>query len=980
MAPHRFRPKAGIQVRMKVMPLRSRVLFAFAVVLLCLIALVGSIVRYYGQLLEAQYLSTHSYELVAATQGLELSLDSDRGMAYCALTGEHPLGRNPQLATNYEARYRELLELTSGDDEQQQRLSRIDALWGQWQSEYLNPIAAFCALPAGVPRASSDQLSRLAQRGNVLRQRLRAELNAMEETETATSSARQSELTTLRSLTAAIIAVMGAVTLLLALFTATSLARAASRLDRLNRDLASEATQRGAIERRLTNSEMRVRTILEYVPDGVLTIDPSGTIQSLNPAAERIFGYQAGDLIGRNINALVPDSLGVLDPRLAESGQALPPEGRRELLGVRADGTRIAIDLSITEVQIDGERLFTGIVRDISDSKRRDEEITRFQTMLDNTVDMIFMFDPITLKFVYANRGTEETLGYSRDALLTMRATDLTASMPEHVFRSHIAPLMDGSRPWLSYEAMQRKRDGVEVPTEVFLQLVRSGSEDPGLFIGIARDLTERRRIDRMKSEFISIISHELRTPLTSIRGSLGLLVGGAAGELPERTKRMVEIAHHNSERLVRLINDMLDMEKIESGKMRFDMRPLEVAALIDHALDANAGYAEQYDVTLSAASIDPALRVYGDFDRLIQVMNNLLSNAAKFSPTGGKVLVSATQEGSMVRISVADNGGGIPVEFRERVFERFSQADTSDTRKKGGTGLGLSISKAIVERHDGVIGFESIPGSGATFWFDLPQWHSPVRALAPNPADAPRGLVCDDNVDVADLLSILLRDAGYEVDIAFSAEEARNLLSARRYSVMTLDITLPGQDGISLIRQLKSEGHVQVPPLVVVSGYGDAQRDELAGEHTVLDWLDKPIDGDRLLAAVRRAVRGKHDRVRILHIEDDADVRQVLQTLVGKDVVVSAASSVVEARRYLRSQSFDLVVLDVGLPDASGIGVLAHMVGLNATTPVLVFSAHEPSSDLSARVSAVLVKSRTSNQQLLDAISRLVASHHHAT
>jgi PAS domain S-box-containing protein len=965
---------------MKRMSLRTRVLVAFTVVLFCLAALVGSIIRYYGQLLEAQYLSTHAYQVVAAVQDLESSLDADRGLPYCALTGERLLGRNPLQATDYETHYRELLELTRNSDLQQQRLARIDQMWGRWQSEYLTPLQALCALPPGVPRVSGEDLSHLAQKGNLLRQRLRVELNAMNAAETAVVTTRQSDLATLQSVTAAVMAVLGAVTFLLALFTATSLARSASRLDRLNRDLASEATQRGAIERRLTNSEMRVRTILEYVPDGVLTIDPSGVIQSLNPAAERIFGYQAGDLIGRNINALVPDSLDVFDTDPLSEGRVQAAEGRRELLGIRSDGTRIAIDLSITEVQIDGERLYTGIVRDISDAKRRDEEIRRFQTMLDNTVDMIFMFDPITLKFVYANRGTEETLGYSRDSLLTMRATDLTASMPEHVFRSHIAPLLAGSRPWLSYETLQRKRDGVEVPTEVFLQLVRSGSEDPGLFIGIARDLTERRRIDRMKSEFISIISHELRTPLTSIRGSLGLLVGGAAGELPERTKRMVEIAHHNSERLVRLINDMLDMEKIESGKMRFDMRPLEVAALVGHALDANAGYAEQYSVTLAAEPIDPALRIYGDFDRLIQVMNNLLSNAAKFSPEGANVQVTVTEHDGMLRVSVADCGGGVPVEFRERVFERFSQADTSDTRKKGGTGLGLSISKAIVERHDGAIGFESVPGSGATFWFEVPRWNSPVRASAPGPANAPRILVCDDNVDVADLLSILLKDAGYEVDIAFSAEEAKKLLQASRYAVMTLDITLPGQDGISLIRQLKSEGDKHVPPVVVVSGYGDAQRDELAGGHMVLDWLDKPIDGDRLLAAVRRAVRGKNDKVRILHIEDDPDVRQVVQTLVGKDVVVAPAASVVEARRLLRNQAFDLVVLDVGLPDASGLGVLAHMVGLNANTPVLVFSAHEPTEALGERVNASLVKSRTSNQQLLDTIRQLVAARDHAT
>ncbi len=958
---------------MRTASFKSRVILAMGATLVCLIVLIIFTGRYYTQLLEAQAWSTHTYQVLASLRELESATNTDRGLPYCAATGDQSYRRHDQASFNYEAQYRQLADLVRGDDSAIQHLNRFDTLWTHWHSEYLVPIQAYCELPDGAARGTSDELNRVMSGGAALRAQLLAELNAMERSEQGLLETRQDKLARLQSISSAVLGILATVTVLLAVVMGTSLARAASRLDRLNKELEHEAVQRRVVEKRLTHSEERVRTILHNVPDGVMTIDETGVIQSMNPAAEHIFGYSADAIVGEPVRRLIPD---MVDQSRGDLVETITQLGRRELVGIKADGTRFSIDLAIAEVQLDGERLFTGIVRDISDAKRRDEEIRRFQTMLDNTVDMIFMFDPVSLRFVYANRGVEETLGYSREALLKMRATELTSSMPEHVFRSQIAQLLSGGRPWLSYETTQRRKDGVEVPTEVFLQLVRSSPGDPGLFIGIARDLTERRRIDRMKSEFVSIISHELRTPLTSIRGSLGLLVGGAAGALPERTKRMVEIAHHNSERLVRLVNDMLDMEKIESGKMRFDMRPLEVAALIDHAIDANTGYAAQYKVTLEAVPVPVELRIYGDFDRLIQVMNNLLSNAAKFSPVSGKVEVSAAVRDSMVRIAVTDHGLGVPTEFHPQVFERFSQADSSDTRKKGGTGLGLSISKAIVERHDGVIGFESTLGEGSTFWFEVPQWHSPVRLPEPDSvvSDAPRVLVCDDNVDVADLLSIMLKDAGYEVDIAFSAEEARKLLLSRKYAVMTLDITLPGQDGISLIRQLKAEGKVDVPPVVVVSGYGDAQRDELAGGHAVLDWIDKPIDGDRLLVAVRRAVRGKNDRVRILHVEDDPDVQRVLQTLVGEQVTVSAASSVAEARRLLRTQSFDLLVLDVGLPDASGLGVLPHLVGLNATTPVLVFSAHEPSGALAERVNAALVKSRTSNQQLLDTIRKLVS------
>ena len=225
-----------------------------------------------------------------------------------------------------------------------------------------------------------------------------------------------------------------------------------------------------------------------------------------------------------------------------------------------------------------------------------------------------------------------------------------------------------------------------------------------------------------MKHEFVSVVSHELRTPLTSIQGSLALLNAGVTGELPPRARSMVSIGLQNSERLLRLINDILDMEKIESSKMEFAFEPLSVHGLIERAVAENRAFLDQYKLRIKvehAAAADVEVR--GDSGRLMQVLANLLSNAAKYSPEGGVITVGADAAEEAVRIWVKDEGPGIPDSFHERIFQKFSQADASDTRQKSGTGLGLSITKAIVERHGGTIGFKTADRAGTTFYFDLP-------------------------------------------------------------------------------------------------------------------------------------------------------------------------------------------------------------------------------------------------------------------
>lgn len=232
-----------------------------------------------------------------------------------------------------------------------------------------------------------------------------------------------------------------------------------------------------------------------------------------------------------------------------------------------------------------------------------------------------------------------------------------------------------------------------------------------------------QEKIGKLKNEFISTVSHELRTPLTSIHGSLGLMLGGAVGDLSQDVIKLVNIAYNNTDRLVRLINNILDIEKIESGKMEFNFEPTIVQLLLEQALEANQEYAKSFGSTLKLGKALKEVWVHVDNDRIIQVLTNLLSNAAKFSPSNTEVKLSAERIDGYIRFSVQDHGPGLPEEFQEHIFEKFSRADNTESKKAGGTGLGLSISKAIIEKHNGSIGFTTEISKGTTFYFDIQEW-----------------------------------------------------------------------------------------------------------------------------------------------------------------------------------------------------------------------------------------------------------------
>lgn len=634
---------------------------------------------------------------------------------------------------------------------------------------------------------------------------------------------------------------------------------AQSDLRSINNNLESIVADRTAD---LEMSEIFQRSLIENLVDGLITIDDKGTIASFNPAAEKLFGYGADEVSGQNIKMLMPEPYhsehdGYLADYKITGDKKIIGMGR-DVEGQRKDGTTFPIELAVSEMTLNGEKLYAGMVRDI----------------------------------------------------------------------------------------------------------------------------TERKQMDKMKNEFISTVSHELRTPLTSIRGSLGLISGGAVGKLPEQAKDMLKIASKNTERLLLLINDILDIQKIESGQMAFNFQSLDIMSFLERAVEENASYGEQHGVKFVIANEIENFQIYGDKDRMMQVMANLLSNAAKFSPDDETVEISvAHHHGDTIRISITDHGEGIPEAFQPKLFDKFTQSDSSDTRQKGGTGLGLSITKIIVEKHGGRIGFVSREGIGTTFYIELPAL---MGEKLSDEYDAPRQLpdihcscilIVEDDPDVAALLRRMLAEAGYNSDIAYDANEARQYLRDKpgQYKAITLDLILPGEDGISLLEGLRRDAATHDIPVVVVSVKADEAKRSLQGSAMdVVDWLSKPIDPARLLDAVKQAAF-PNKKPRVLHVEDEPDVHQVVNVMLRDYCDLTWTTTLAASREAIETGEYDLVLLDIGLPDGSGLDLLEDIERHLFPPRVVIFSAYDVSAEYADKVSAVLTKSKTNNFRLAEVINSVL-------
>jgi len=393
------------------------------------------------------------------------------------------------------------------------------------------------------------------------------------------------------------------------------------------------------------------------------------------------------------------------------------------------------------------------------------------------------------------------------------------------------------------------RRDGLELACEWTLTPLSDEEGRVNSIVLQGRDITQQRAAERMRGEFTSTLSHELRTPLTSILGSLQLLRSGALGDMDRDQGELVEVAERNGQRLLDLINEVLDIEKIESGRLTLMPEPMPIDSLLNESVRLNQGYADRFRANLALHGAVPGVIVRADRKRLMQVMTNLLSNAAKFSPPNSAVDVSVSRGGDTVRVEVSDRGPGIPEAFRSKIFGRFAQADSADSRIKGGTGLGLAISKRLIELMQGRIGFEDRPGGGTTFFFELP-----VLSSAEGEADsAVRVLLTEPDSVTAEYLTMVLERAGYRVDPAPDATAVGELLERWNYGAWLLARRLEGVDTLALLEELRPR--LRETRVIMLAGLTSDEAGVTEPQrHGIADWLSKADSRARILEVVDHA------------------------------------------------------------------------------------------------------------------------------
>jgi PAS domain S-box-containing protein len=585
--------------------------------------------------------------------------------------------------------------------------------------------------------------------------------------------------------------------------------------------------------------------------------------------------------------------------------------------------------------------------------ERSQAELRAISTALESAVEGISQLDAQG-RYIYVNQAYAAMVGYQPEEMIGL-AWPLTVH-PEDQEKLQWAYQTMLNQGRVEVEARGVRQDGSTFDKQLVMVSAYNQQQQFTGHYCFMKDISDRREIERLKDEFISIVSHELRTPLTSVSGALDLLASGILRSEPEEAQRMLTIAANNTDRLVRMINDILDIERIESGKVTMTKQTCDAAQLMSQAVEELEELADRATVTLSMTPCHT--RFWVDPDRILQVLTNLISNAIKFSPAGATVWVTAelqggeaeniaegrTRDATQIRFQIRDQGRGIPADKLESIFGRFQQVDASDSRQRGGTGLGLAICRTIVQQHGGQIWAESQLGVGSSFFFTLPcLWEPQPEAPVVSDTSGPLILVCDDDPSVRTVVQTLLESQGYHVLTVASGREAIDCAIQHHPAIILLNLIMPEMDGWQTLAHLKQHSETQHIPVIVLSGLTpDAQQ---TTSQPIQQWIVKPPDPQVLLEALENALARPHQSLKVLIVEDDLDLAEVLKTLFHRRGIETChAQTGREAIRVSQEILPDLLVLDLGLPECDGFEVVDWLRQHNRLhqVPLVVYTARD--------------------------------------
>jgi len=758
----------------------------------------------------------------------------------------------------------------------------------------------------------------------------------------------------------------------------------------LNTDQSSTGlvcTCRDITERK--RAEERFRQAVESAPSGMIMIDSQGHIVLANQATSNLFGYENDELIGASIERLVPDRFKTDHPKHRSQFFSNPSPrrmgGGRDLFGLRKDGTEVPLEIGLNPLKTEEGSFVLASVVDITARKLEEE---RFRLVVETTPNGMIMVDA-SGKIVLVNQLTESLFGFSRAELIGQPVELLIPPRfrknhphhrSEYVKDANPHPVMGKGR-----ELWGRHKNGREIPIEVGLNPIET--QEGRFILSSIVDITERKAAEeqikqdakdleeknkeliitrdqalaaaRSKSEFLATMSHEIRTPLNGVIGMTDLLLSTG---LDANQHEMVETVKHSGEFLLTIINDILDFSKIDAGKLDLEFIDFDIRTTVDEVLDILAERASQKNLELIGlvyATTPQQLR--GDPGRIRQILFNLIGNALKFSEEGEVILDVAVQntdtDTTTLRFAVTDSGIGIDADAQQQLFESFTQADSSTTRKFGGTGLGLAICKQLVTLMQGEIGVISEKGMGSTFWFTIPFANSSTSISTPCPSVPLQGrrvCIVESNDTIRFLLQHYVQSWGMTCEVAKNGNEGFALLrqqgkGEQPFDIAILDYTLSEtiqEDGLSLAKQIRQDTEISNMPLVLLTAFGKRGEGKLARHAGFNGYLTKPIRHQQLRQCLQMilsldpqvsssATRDPsplitrhtveetqaHTQVHILLAEDNVVNQKVAVRMLQKlgyhvDIVVNGQ----EAVEAVGCTEYDLVLMDCQMPELDGL------------------------------------------------------------
>ena len=719
-------------------------------------------------------------------------------------------------------------------------------------------------------------------------------------------------------------------------------------------------------------AEELYRTLANSSPVGVYIVH-DGKFQFVNSQFQKYTGFSENELLGM-------EPLGLVHPedreRVRENavdmlkGKRLSPY---ELRYIVKSGKILWATETVTSIHYRGGRATLGNFMDITERKEVEEELRLRAQILDSATDSIFVHDADD-NFVYVNEAACRTHGYSREEFMKMKLRQIVALERTQGLNSDRQELQ--KKGHIVVESAHLRKDGSIVPVEVHARTIKSGRRK--LFLTVARDITERKRaeealkqkmeelqavnqklqeLDLLKDSFLSTVSHELRTPLTSIKSFSEILLN--YDEDRETQREFLGIINEESNRLTRLINDFLDLSKIEAGRMQWETVELALSEVIQTAINATQALAMQMNLKVET-SLDPDLpAVWCDKDRLAQVVTNLLSNAIKFTPEGGVIRVKtqtlngskADGDSDTVMISVSDSGIGIAPKDHQAVFEKFKQVGDTLSGKPKGTGLGLPICKEILEHYGGKIWVESELGKGSTFFFTLPiaqKTGAETPEAKKEEAEEAKAvtkegktiLVVDDEAHIRRFLKHELTNSGYHVLEASEGKEAIDLARKHHPDLITLDIMMPDISGLDVTAVLKNDPDTKDIPILIISVVEEREKAAKLGAN---DFVAKPFTMKVLTEKINRLLRDAQKT--LLVVDDDKSlVKSLKYRLEKRGFSIYVAYDGKEALEMVESHPPDLVLLDIMMPEMDGYEVMKTLKRKPDTTniPIVVMTGIE--------------------------------------